>query len=90
MKHSWFLKKKELKMTKCKYCGTTENLTIDHKQPKIKGGTDDVKNLQCLCYPCNSMKSDLSDKRLMALARYFAVTKKFKKIIEKTQKRQDI
>jgi 5-methylcytosine-specific restriction endonuclease McrA len=43
----------------CKYCGATENLTIDHKHPVSLGGTDDLSNLQTLCYDCNSLKSNI-------------------------------
>lgn len=45
----------------CRYCFTTENLTIDHKKPLVKGGEDTKKNLQYLCRRCNSTKSSLSD-----------------------------
>lgn len=71
-------------MKRCKYCHSTENLTIDHKQPVIKGGTNELKNLQCLCKPCNEMKSDIPDRRLIGLAVWFAKTRKFQKIIKYT------
>lgn len=58
-------------MTRCKYCKNKENLTIDHKIPKVKGGSDDIKNLQCLCKKCNSLKSDLTDKRVRRLWSWF-------------------
>lgn len=48
---------------KCRYCGATDNLTLDHKHPKILGGTDAKKNLQTLCLTCNMLKSDIPDKR---------------------------
>lgn len=53
--------KKAVPMKKCKYCLSTENLTIDHKNPISRGGTNERKNLQCLCKRCNSIKSSLSD-----------------------------
>lgn len=40
----------------CNHCGATENLTIDHIIPIIKGGTNDLSNLQTLCSSCNSKK----------------------------------
>lgn len=45
----------------CKYCGSKENLTIDHKIPKILGGTDEKSNLQTLCEDCNKLKSGIPD-----------------------------
>lgn len=42
----------------CAQCGSTYNLTIDHIIPLIRGGTNDIRNLQILCRPCNSAKSD--------------------------------
>ena len=47
----------------CAYCGVTENqvgseLTIDHFQPRVAGGTDDLDNLLDCCHACNSFKGD--------------------------------
>jgi 5-methylcytosine-specific restriction endonuclease McrA len=40
----------------CQYCKTTNNLTIDHKTALVKGGNNDLENLQLLCGSCNSRK----------------------------------
>ncbi len=56
---------------KCKYCKSKENLTIDHKIPQIIGGTNEAKNLQCLCLRCNTMKSGMSDRQVRSLFRWF-------------------
>jgi 5-methylcytosine-specific restriction protein A len=33
-----------------------KDLTVDHKVPKARGGTDDPDNLWALCRACNSTK----------------------------------
>ena len=40
----------------CKFCGTTEDLTLDHIVPFSKGGDSTPDNLQTLCRSCNSRK----------------------------------
>jgi len=42
----------------CIYCGSEENLSIDHIVPRSKGGTDDEQNLATACRSCNSSKRD--------------------------------
>ncbi len=42
---------------KCAYCGSRENLTLDHVVPRFHGGTDETKNLICACAECNRDKS---------------------------------
>jgi len=42
----------------CVYCGSKERISIDHIQPMIRGGTNDLSNLQFLCRSCNSRKKD--------------------------------
>lgn len=46
----------------CAYCGKilvdNDDLTIDHKNPKAKGGTDEMDNLVGCCKSCNQMKAD--------------------------------
>jgi hypothetical protein len=41
----------------CVYCGSTENLTLDHVRPKAKGGRDETNNLVPACRECNLSKS---------------------------------
>lgn len=41
----------------CAYCGTTENLELDHIIPIFDGGTNHVENSQTLCRGCNLFKS---------------------------------
>jgi len=49
---------------RCELCGVPADekaLEVDHIVPRNKGGTDDVTNLQALCYSCNAMKRDRDD-----------------------------
>lgn len=48
---------------RCKYCGSTLNLEIDHIIPISKGGKSEYNNLQTLCHRCNVNKgTDIIDK----------------------------
>lgn len=47
---------KLLSGNKCSYCGSTENLALDHIFPQILGGKDAGDNLVYACKPCNSSK----------------------------------
>jgi len=42
----------------CHYCGTTEQLEIDHIIPLSRHGTNELDNLQILCRRCNGHKRD--------------------------------
>lgn len=43
---------------RCVYCGSTENLQLDHIIPFSKGGASTLENLQLLCQKCNIGKSN--------------------------------
>lgn len=43
---------------KCVRCAADDELTIDHRLPVVRGGTNDPSNLQTMCKPCNLKKSD--------------------------------
>lgn len=40
----------------CAYCGSPDNLTIDHVIPQAKGGIDFITNVVCCCNDCNQSK----------------------------------
>jgi hypothetical protein len=42
---------------RCVYCGSSENLCLDHMKPLIRGGTNEILNLATACKACNSGKS---------------------------------
>jgi 5-methylcytosine-specific restriction endonuclease McrA len=42
---------------RCAYCNRAAN-TVDHVQPKSKGGTDSWENLVAACLRCNNIKGD--------------------------------
>ncbi|AET72509.1 HNH endonuclease [Synechococcus phage S-CBP42] len=51
----------------CVYCGSTDNLTIDHIRPRSKGGPTTDTNCVTACRSCNHAKGsmDLADFQLM-------------------------
>lgn len=55
---------------KCKGCGQDgigfRNLEVDHKQPRSRGGTDHIDNLQLLCGFCNRTKGGRDQPYLIA------------------------
>lgn len=43
----------------CAYCGClSADLTVDHMQPKRRGGTQEIGNLILACRSCNSSKKN--------------------------------
>lgn len=47
----------------CEFCGVTETdtggeLTVDHFQPRARGGSDESSNLLYCCVRCNQYKAD--------------------------------
>lgn len=66
---------------KCAYCGSEENLTIDHVIPQCKGGADFTKNVVCCCKACNQSKGH-DHWKLWYVQQDFYSEEKFNKIEE--------
>ena len=48
----------------CPYCGARKimrTMDIDHMTPVVRGGSNDLKNLQVTCKPCNQRKGMMTD-----------------------------
>jgi 5-methylcytosine-specific restriction endonuclease McrA len=55
---------RQLYQFRCGYCGTSESemgaeLTVDHFQPRSRGGTEEANNWVYCCHACNEFKGDL-------------------------------
>jgi 5-methylcytosine-specific restriction endonuclease McrA len=50
----------------CVYCGTPDDLTLDHKTPEMYGGDHSPDNLQTACRRCNAQKRDLTHDEYVA------------------------
>jgi len=42
----------------CSFCGTKENLSVDHIIPLSRGGSHSIGNMMTLCRSCNSSKGN--------------------------------
>ena len=59
---------------RCELCGIPADeraLEVDHILPRNMGGTDEIANLQALCFSCNAMKRDRDDTDFRAVRREY-------------------
>jgi len=80
-KRMWRQHIKEQWNHECAYCGSGDNLTIDHVIPRSKGGTDFTKNVVCCCHDCNQSKGH-EHWKLWYVQQYFYSEERFDKIEE--------
>jgi 5-methylcytosine-specific restriction endonuclease McrA len=43
---------------RCAYCGSRDDLTLDHVLPRSRGGADTWNNLVTACQKCNTLKGN--------------------------------
>lgn len=61
---------------KCAYCGSDENLTIDHIIPQAKGGSDIITNVISCCQSCNQDKAHQNWEDWFHKQQFFTESKK--------------
>ena len=57
---------------KCIYCGTTDNIQIEHRIPLSRGGTNWPSNLVPACGSCNRKKNTKTEKEYLTLLKSVA------------------
>lgn len=69
---------------RCELCGRSillENMSIDHINPLSLGGEDDVENLACTCFACNTFKGNIQPDDFferISLIYFYQMEKKYK------------
>ena len=71
---------------KCVYCGSEDDLCLDHLVPVICGGDNGIDNIVIACKPCNSGKSG----KLIEDAGYTFIDKQKNKQYAKLKKRLNV
>ena len=55
-KRLWRRNIKDAWNNECAYCGSDQNITLDHILPQCKGGLDIKTNVVTCCHSCNQSK----------------------------------
>lgn len=78
---------KDLFNQECGYCGSTNDLTLDHFIPLSKGGTHTISNLVCACRSCNNRKHTSDPYTWYSQQEFFSKRKwnRLLKLLGKTQ-----
>ena len=72
-KRIWKQSIKEKWNNECAYCGSKDNLTIDHIIPRSKGGNNFLTNVICSCESCNLSKSHSEWEEWFKLQEFFSL-----------------
>jgi 5-methylcytosine-specific restriction endonuclease McrA len=76
-KRLWRKQIREKWKYKCAYCGSEENLTIDHVLPQSRGGKDVTENMICCCHSCNQSKGHTPWEEWYFSQEFFSLEKYF-------------
>ena len=57
------VRRKLIRGAQCALCGATDDLEVDHIQPRSAGGGDDPANLRVLCRTCHKVKTQRESRR---------------------------
>ena len=60
-KRFFVMKRDSFSCVRCGRSGLGVRLEVDHRNPRAKGGSDNIDNLQTLCFECNRGKRDSSE-----------------------------
>lgn len=52
---------------RCSYCGSTQDLTLDHRRPRCKGGPTTADNCVTACRACNQAKGSMAVEQFLQL-----------------------
>lgn len=80
-KRIWKETIKEKWGNECAYCGSKQNLTLDHVIPQSFGGLDISSNIVCCCRECNHDKGHKKWKDWFCKKEFFSETR-YEKIID--------
>ena len=72
---------------KCRYCGATDALTLDHLTPLSRGGSNGYANLGLACHDCNNDKDNMTELEYMAELKRRAAPKPPVEVVYKRRKR---
>lgn len=78
-KRMWKNRIKDSWGNQCAYCGSKEELTLDHVHPKTLGGQDISRNVVCACRECNASKGH-EDFVFWYFQQYFFSEERYKSI----------